>query len=332
MASKLLTYKQLELVNALEKARERHVWAVVDVKVKNMLPQWLQFSPEVFWLQRPEEQKTIEVYSEAINFFLTQGIQRGHTVFGIGGGATTDLAGFIAATVHRGVKWVAVPSTLMGMVDAAIGGKTAVNTKAGKNLIGAFHLPEEVWICSDFLRTLPSQDMLSGKGEIIKYGLLSPEINELISRGNTPMDELVIRCAQYKQEVVSRDFLEEGERVFLNLGHTLGHALEFTLRVPHGLAVAMGIKYLFQALDLKDSLKEFERLAKKLDFDQEKIDLTNYARFDAQAFWTTLAYDKKREQSDLRLVVIDGVGKPRIQQMPLNQFRHKLETINVFKG
>ncbi len=169
MTSKILSYKQLELVNALDKARDRRVWAVVDAKVKNMLPQWLQFSPEVFWLQRPEDQKNIDVYAEATDFFLKQGIQRGHRIFGIGGGATTDLAGFIAGTIHRGIEWIAVPTTLMGMVDAAIGGKTAINTKQGKNLLGCFYEPEEIWICSDFLRTLPGQDLMSGKGEIIKY-------------------------------------------------------------------------------------------------------------------------------------------------------------------
>lgn len=332
MASKILSYKQLELVNALDKARDRRVWAVVDAKVKNMLPQWLQFSPEVFWLQRPEDQKNLDVYAEATDFFLKQGIQRGHTIFGIGGGATTDLAGFIASTIHRGMQWVAVPTTLMGMVDAAIGGKTAINTKLGKNLLGSFHEPEEVWICADFLRTLPSQDLLSGKGEIVKYGLLSAEINSLIMTKNMTLEELALKCAGYKQEVVARDLHEQGERIFLNFGHTIGHALEFVLRIPHGIAVLMGMKYMLQAMDAKGTLSEYEKLIKKLDIDTEKLDLANYARFDKQAFWATMSHDKKRDQADLKLIVIEEVGKPEIRQMTLTSLRHKLEALSVFKG
>lgn len=332
MASKILSYKQLELVNALEKARERRIWAVVDAKVKNMLPQWLQFSPDVFWLQRPEEQKTIDVYSEATEFFLKQGIQRGHQVFGIGGGATTDLAGFIAGTIHRGVDWVAVPTTLMGMVDAAIGGKTAINTKLGKNLLGCFHEPEAVWVCSDFLRTLPSQDLMSGKGEIIKYGLLDKEINSLILERSMGLEELTLKCASYKQEVVSRDLHERGERIFLNFGHTIGHALEFVLRIPHGIAITMGIKYMLMAMEKKVALGEFEKLVKKLDIDAEKIDLANYARFDKAAFWTAMSHDKKRDQAQLKLIVLDEVGKPQVVPMSLTQLRHKLEALSVFKS
>lgn len=332
MTSKILSYKQLELVNALDQARDKRVWAVVDVKVKNMLPQWLQFSPEVFWLQRPEDQKTLDVYSEITEFFLKQGIQRGHTIFGIGGGATTDLAGFVAATIHRGVNWVAVPTTLMGMVDAAIGGKTAINTKLGKNLLGSFHEPEEVWICSDFLRTLPSQDLISGKGEIIKYGLLSTEINSLIMSKSMSLEELTLKCAHYKHSVVANDLLEKGERIYLNLGHTIGHALEFTLRIPHGIAIAMGIRYLLQALELKDMLNEFNHLVKKLDIDVEKIDLSNYTRFDLPAFWSTMSHDKKRDQSELKLIVLEQIGKPQVRPMSLTNLRHKLEAISVFKG
>lgn len=332
MASKILSYKQLELSNALEKAHTGTVWAVVDAKVKNMMPQWLQFSPEVFWLQRPEEQKTIDVYTEATEFFLKQGIQRGHTIFGIGGGATTDLAGFIAATIHRGLDWVAVPTTLMGMVDAAIGGKTAINTKLGKNLIGAFHEPQEVWICADFLRTLPAPDLLSGKGEIVKYGMLNGEINSMILAGNLSLEELTLKCAAYKQEVVARDFTEKGERIYLNYGHTIGHALEFTLRIPHGTAVLMGMKYLMQAMDHRAALSAFDKLIKKLDIDAEKLDLTNYARFDKHDFWAALAQDKKRSQSDMKLVVVESAGSPQVLTLSMSQFRHKLEALSVFKG
>jgi 3-dehydroquinate synthase len=331
MTSKILTYKQLELANALEKARDQRVFIVVDAKVKNMLPQWLQFAPDVFWLNQPEEQKNLDTFAEATSFFLKQGILRGHTILGIGGGATTDFAGFIAATVHRGVRWIAVPTTLMGMVDAAIGGKTALNTAAGKNLLGAFHEPAEVWLCSDFLKTLTSHDLLSGKGEILKYGLLDQAIYDTIMAPKIVMDGLIMQCARYKLDVVSRDLKDNGERAYLNLGHTLGHAFEHVLRIPHGLAVTMGIKYLFKAFDQKAGLVAFEELFKKLDLDDEKTDISNYKRLDRAAFWSALGHDKKRTAEGLNLVLLDKVGSPRLQSTLLTQIKSRVEALSDFK-
>lgn len=332
MASPILSYKQLELVNALEKARDKTTWAVIDARVKNLLPQWLQFSPGIFWLQRPEEQKNLDVFGEATDFFLKQGLQRKDRLFAIGGGATTDFAGFIAATLHRGIHWTAIPTTLIGMVDAAIGGKTAINTRQGKNLLGCFHQPDEVWICPDFLRTLTSGDLLSGKGEILKYALLDSGIHEAVMSKNYSLEELILRCANFKQDVVNRDPLDLGERMFLNLGHTVGHALEFSLHVPHGLAVAMGMKYLFKALEMNSVYMSFDKIRQKLDVDETKIDLGSYPRFDKEAFWHTLAHDKKRVLNDLNLVVVEEVGKPRLRPIPLVQLRQRLETLDEFRA
>jgi len=331
MNSKILPYKQLELANALDKAREARVFVVADAKVKNMLPQWLQFAPDVFWLNQPEEQKNLDVFAEATHFFLKQGILRSHTIMGIGGGATTDLAGFIAATIHRGVRWIAVPTTLIGMIDAAIGGKTGVNTSAGKNLIGAFHAPEEVWICSDFLKTLTSHDILSGKGELLKYGLLDEGIYQSIMAPRLSMDELILKCAQYKLGVVERDFTEKGERAYLNLGHTLGHAFEHVLRIPHGVAVTMGMKYLFKAFELKEATSAFEKLFNKLDLDDDKTDISTYKRLEKTAFWSALGHDKKRTTAGINLVLLDGVGAPRLQTTPLPQLKSRLEALSDFK-
>jgi 3-dehydroquinate synthase len=330
--AKIVSYKQLELANALDKARERSVWVVADARVKNMLPQWLQFSSTVFWLQRPEEQKTVETFAEASDFFLKQGVQRGHHLYAVGGGATTDFGGFLAAALHRGMRWTAVPTTLMGMVDAAIGGKTALNTLQGKNLLGAFHDPEEVWISTEFLRTLPTSALASGKGEIIKYGLLDREIHDMIMSPKVSMDALILKCANYKQGVVDRDFREGGERVFLNLGHTVGHALEFALKIPHGIAVAMGMLYLFKALGLVRAEAAFSALARKQDMDEDTLDLRNYPRFDRRIFWSALEHDKKRADNMVNLVVVDDVGAPRTMPMPLLQLRHKLEALDAFKG
>ena len=297
-----------------------------------MLPQWLQFSPDVFWLQKPEDQKNLDTYAEATQFFLKQGILRGHTILGIGGGATTDFAGFIAATLHRGVRWIALPTTMMGMVDAAIGGKTALNTTAGKNLLGAFHAPEEVWICPEFLKTLSRHDVLSGKGEVLKYGLLDSAIYDAIMAPKYVMDDVISQCARYKLDVVARDFRDQGERAYLNLGHTLGHAFEHVLKIPHGVAITMGIKYLFKAFDQQDGLNAFEKLFKKLDLDDEKTDLTSYKRMDLAAFWAAIGHDKKRTTDGFNLVLLDKVGAPRLQMTPLNKLKSRLEALSEFKA
>lgn len=332
MHSKILSYKQLELANALEAARENKIFAVVDSRVKNLLPQWLQFSAQVFWLTKPEAQKNLETYQEAVSHFLGQGIHRGHHIFAIGGGATTDLAGFVAATLHRGVKWTAVPTTLMGMVDAAIGGKTALNTLHGKNLLGAFHSPDEIWICTDFLRTLPGQDVASGKGEIVKYGILDRKIYDAIMASKTVTDELVLLCANYKLELVQRDFREQGERAHLNLGHTLGHAFEHVLKIPHGIAVAMGLKYILKAFALTATYEDFLKLSQKLGIDDDAIDLTTYKNFDRDQFWQALGYDKKRTSSGINLILADRVGAPRIEPTTLPQLKTRLEALSDFKS
>jgi len=218
------------------------------------------------------------------------------------------------------------------MVDAAIGGKTALNTAAGKNLLGAFHEPDEVWLCSDFLKTLTSHDLLSGKGEILKYGLLDQSIYDMIMAPKIVMEDLILQCARYKLEVVARDLHDKGERAYLNLGHTLGHAFEHVLRIPHGVAVTMGIKYLFKAFDQKDGLTAFDDMFKKLDLDDEKTDIANYKRLDRPAFWAALSHDKKRTTEGVNLVLLDKVGAPRLQMTPITQLKSRLEALSDFKG
>jgi shikimate kinase/3-dehydroquinate synthase len=166
-------------------------------------------------------------------------IGRRGLIVGFGGGSTTDLAGFVASTYLRGVRWAAVPTTLVGMVDAAIGGKTGINTEDGKNLAGSFHFPEQVFIDSSFLATLPDEERRAGMSEVVKTGLLAGEaVWEL------PEEQMIPACAAFKSAVVLSDPYErEGRRAILNLGHTFAHALEagsgYTLR--HGDAVALGL-------------------------------------------------------------------------------------------
>jgi shikimate kinase/3-dehydroquinate synthase len=220
---------------------------------------------------------------------------RNGTIVAFGGGCTTDAAGFAAATYLRGVAWVAVPTTLVGQVDAAIGGKTAVNLPEGKNLVGAFHWPERTAIDSALLETLPESEHRAGMAEVVKTGLLAGEpLWEL------PVDELVRRCAAYKAAVCLRDPFERGERAVLNLGHTFAHALEAAgdYHGPtHGEAVALG---LLAAL----------RLSGVDTGPVEQVLAPRPVRVNRDAAWAALARDKKSVNGTPRLVLLESPGKP----------------------
>jgi 3-dehydroquinate synthetase len=225
-------------------------------------------------------------------------LDREGLVVALGGGSTCDLAGFVAATHLRGVGWAPVPTTLVGQVDAAIGGKTGIDLERGKNLVGTFHWPTRVIADPELLATLPEAELENGLAEVVKTGLLAGEPLWELERA-----EQVRRCAAFKAAVCLRDPLDRGERAQLNLGHTFAHALEtasgYTL--PHGRAVALG---LVAALRLS-GLDEDARFVAEL-LHAEPVSLDREAARDA------LALDKKRVGGRARLVLLAGRGNPRI--------------------
>jgi 3-dehydroquinate synthetase/shikimate kinase len=222
-------------------------------------------------------------------------LDRRGIIVAFGGGCTTDAAGFAAATYMRGIGWVAVPTTLVGQVDAAIGGKTAVNLPEGKNLVGAFHWPWRTAIDPALLDTLPESEHRAGMAEVVKTGLLAGEpVWELET------EQLVRRCAAYKAAVCLRDPHERGERAVLNLGHTFAHALEAAgdfRRLGHGEAVALG---LLAAL----------RLSGMDTAAVEEVLQPRKAQVDRDAAWAAMARDKKSVNGTPRLVLLEGPGKP----------------------
>ena len=199
-----------------------------------------------------ERGKTLACLERSAQKLLRAGLTRRGLVVALGGGAVTDAAGFLAAVFMRGVDWMAVPTTLLAMVDAALGGKTAVNLPAAKNAVGAFHPPTAVLSDPAALRTLPARELRSGLGEVLKYGLLRPEILPRVSaplrRGQVDA-RVISECAQVKLAVVERDPREQGERKLLNLGHTFGHGVEAAggfSRYRHGESVAVGMAFAFR--------------------------------------------------------------------------------------
>jgi shikimate kinase/3-dehydroquinate synthase len=238
---------------------------------------------------------------------------RDGTIVALGGGCTTDAAGFAAATYLRGVPWVAVPTTLVGQVDAAIGGKTGVNLPEGKNLVGAFHWPICTVIDPRLLETLPEREKRAGMAEVVKTGLLAGEpLWEL------PPPELVSRCAAYKTAVCMRDPHEQGERAVLNLGHTFAHALEAAggfAQVNHGEAVALGLLAALRLSGLETAAVE-------------EVLRPEPVRVNRDAAWAALARDKKAQDGRPRLVLLEAAGRPVTGvELPEEQVRAALDQL-----
>ena len=258
--------------------------------------------------------------------FLELGLDRSCALVALGGGVVGDLTGYVAATYLRGIPFVQVPTTLLSMVDASVGGKVGVNLKQGKNLVGAFHQPRLVWIDTAVLRSLPMRQRSAGMAELIKHAAIRDErlfgrlekcVGEALALDPAVLGAVVARSCRIKAEVVSEDEREGGVRALLNFGHTLGHAVEQHYRygrVLHGEAVAMGMVYAArrsEELDLAPA-GTCERLATLL----ERAGLpTGLPRFEREAYLSALRVDKKKQDRRIRFVVLRQIG--RAETLPL---------------
>jgi 3-dehydroquinate synthase len=273
-----------------------------------------------------EEAKSAKVLAYVWSVLGQAGFTRTDAIVGVGGGATTDLAGFAAATWLRGVRVVHIPTTLLGMVDAAVGGKTGINTPEGKNLVGAFHPPAGVLCDLAALQTLPRNDYVAGLAEVVKCGFIAdPAILDLIEsdlEGATTPDgphtrELIERAVRVKADVVSTDLKEAGLREILNYGHTLGHAIERNERYQwrHGAAISVGMVF----------AAELGRLAGRLDEPtanrhREILGALGLPLSYDAAAWPqlleTMRIDKKARADRLRFIVLNGLAKPVVLEAP----------------
>jgi 3-dehydroquinate synthase len=266
-----------------------------------------------------EAGKTIEVAARCWDALGEAGFTRTDAVVGVGGGAVTDVAGFVAACWLRGVAVVQVPTSLLGMVDAAVGGKTGVNTAAGKNLVGAFHPPAGVLCDLSTLGTLPRADLVAGLAEVVKCGFIAdPAILELIEDdADAHLREVTERAIRVKADVVSKDLRESGLREILNYGHTLGHAIEKRERYGwrHGHAVSVGLVY----------AAILGRLSGRLDGATARRHATvlgglglpvTYPAGAWPELHAAMRVDKKSRGARLRFVVLGGLGRPEILEAP----------------
>ncbi|MFE9908710.1 3-dehydroquinate synthase [Streptomyces clavifer] len=277
-------------------------------------------------LPNAEEAKTVEVAAYCWKALGQTGFTRTDVIVGVGGGATTDVAGFVAASWLRGVRWIAVPTTVLAMVDAAVGGKTGINTAEGKNLVGAFHPPAGVLCDLAALDSLPVNDYVSGMAEIIKAGFISdPVILDLVEAdpqgARTPAGphtaELIERSIRVKAEVVSSDLKESGLREILNYGHTLAHAIEKNERYKwrHGAAVSIGMVFAAELGRLAGRLDDATADRHRAVLESVGLPLT-YRGDQWPKLLENMKVDKKSRGDLLRFIVLDGIGKPTVLEGP----------------
>ena len=273
-----------------------------------------------------EEGKHIQVAAFCWQVLGQNDFTRSDAIVAVGGGAVTDLAGFVAATWLRGVKVVHIPTSLLGMVDASVGGKTGINTAEGKNLVGAFHPPAGVLVDLDALSTLPKNELVTGMAEVVKCGFIADErILELIEEntadaltpGSARLRELIERAIAVKAKVVSADLRENGQREFLNYGHTLAHSIELAERysMRHGAAVSIGLAF---AAELGRSVgRTSDEVADRHISILKSLGLPTTYRGDRwKSLLDGMRRDKKTRGDLLRFVVLDDIGSPRMLDVP----------------
>ncbi|GAB3589217.1 3-dehydroquinate synthase [Calidifontibacter terrae] len=277
-----------------------------------------------------ESAKTADTLLRLWSVLGQQGFTRTDVVVALGGGATTDLGGFVAASWLRGVPVVQVPTTLLGMVDAAVGGKTGINTAEGKNLVGAFHEPAVVVCDLDLLRTLPRRDLVAGAAEVVKCGfIVDPQILELVERDPVAaldvdgevLPELVERAIRVKAEVVTEDLRESSLREILNYGHTFAHAIEQVeqYRWRHGDAVAVGMVFVAE-LACRAGLLSPELVERHRSVLTSLGLPTSYDTGRWDALLTAMGRDKKTRGARLRFVALTDIGAPTRLEAPQQEW------------
>lgn len=276
---------------------------------------WLRCDPAIdIVIKAGEQHKNLQTVQRIWKNLMKHHADRNALLINLGGGTITDLGGFAASTYKRGIKFVNIPTTLLGMIDAAIGGKTGIDFGGGKNQIGTFAEAEEVLVDPVFLSTLPRRELLSGLSEMLKYGFIADA--NLLNVNSENYQQHIVRCGEIKREIVAKDPTEKGPRKILNFGHTLGHAIEshcLTTAHPllHGEAVALGMEAALWlsvkqcGLDKKVLLDYGKQLPMLLS--EAEINLINV---DVDPILGYLTMDKKNKGEQQQFVLLEAVGKP----------------------
>lgn len=288
----------------------------------------LSFVQDPIILEGGEASKSFGAFKHITETLLERGIKRNHLIIVIGGGAAGDAGGFAAATVLRGVDYIQVPTTLLAH-DSSIGGKTAINSAHGKNLIGAFHRPKAVIYELSFLETLPHHELLSGFGEVFKHALLKDEktVRTLMetTSNEISLDMLkpfIISGIETKMHYVTNDEKESSIRKFLNLGHTLGHAIEYKYRMPHGMAIVLGLYFMMYASNAEAEHNIFDLESFRQYFESHGYSLGQLKTIDETEMMTLMGRDKKNQNSgSIGFVLMKDYGQCYFTEIDSNQLK-----------
>lgn len=313
--------------NALEtvKIGSSRVVILADERVAPLYATGLQQQLEsqgtevhILTLPSGEACKTLETHAQLLSRLAQLGFTRDSAVLALGGGATSDLAGYVAASYLRGIAFYVCPTSLLAMVDASVGGKTGVNLPEGKNLVGAFHQPKAVWMDSNTLLSLPEAQFREGAAELFKHGLLAnPKLCTAVLDGfsalSPNLETILAAAVQVKIDIVERDPFEKLERAYLNFGHTLAHALEAITQhqLPHGQAVGYGMHYaalLGRQLGYADLTAQTSAF---LEYQRPK----KLPHLEWAALRGFIARDKKADASGVRFVLLEDMGKPKLERV-----------------
>ena len=275
-----------------------------------------------------EASKNGSTYLELLNFLAEGELTRSDAIVALGGGVVGDLAGFAAATYLRGIRYIQVPTTLLAAVDSSVGGKTAIDLTAGKNLAGAFWQPSLVLCDTSCLQTLPEETYRDGCAEVIKYGVLyDPALLDSLATSGPDFDpeEVIARCVAHKRDVVAQDEYDTGSRMKLNLGHTIGHGIEAqsNFTISHGKAVAAGMAIAARA-SASLGICSRETAARIVDI-LVRFDLPVSSVFSAESLYTSSLSDKKRSGGQVRLILPRAIGDCIIHSVPVTQIQSFIE-------
>lgn len=318
-------YKVDSLEHFLGKFDATNLALLIDENVNHHFGAW--FEPYYkFIIPSGEEQKNISTIDHVIRFLMDSGIDRKGSIIGIGGGVVCDITGFAASIYLRGVSFGFLPSTLLAMCDAAIGGKNGVNFQSAKNVIGVINQPQFIGYHHPFLDTLPQEEYTNGMAEVIKHAFLDglkfidylKENYVLIkSRDMLVLEKMITWSHQVKSKIVEKDEMEQGERKKLNLGHTLGHAIEVNSNLSHGQSVSIGMHMAAKIAHQKklcaiETCRIIEELCKLFDLPLD-------SGISSKPIMDSIVYDKKRKSGEIDFVIPIAPGKVEILAIPLEE-------------
>ena len=318
-----------ERTRALSKAKkaaivsESTVWPLYGAAAEKSLKD-ADFEVISFVFPAGEASKNGQTYLELLNFLAENRLTRSDLVIALGGGVVGDLTGFAAATYLRGIQFIQVPTTLLAAVDSSVGGKTAIDLPAGKNLCGAFYQPSLVLCDTGTLNTLPADIFRDGCAEVIKYGVLyDPQLFAHLKEYGMDFDReaVITRCVELKRDVVAEDEFDTGARMRLNLGHTVGHGIEAQshFEISHGSAVAMGMAIVTRAgcaLGICNEITRDEVLEAL-----EKFDLPLSCEYSAEELYSSALSDKKRSGGTVNFIIPERIGFCRIAPTPVSEIQ-----------